>query len=98
MNLEQAVKIIQLPYVSEKSVRLGEKNNQVVFRVAPEATKPDIKRAVEKLFKVAVIGVTVLNVKPKVKRVRQKLGKRSGWKKAYVRLAEGNDIDFTQSI
>lgn len=98
MNLEQAVKIIQFPYVSEKSVRLGEKNNQVVFKVAPEATKPDIKRAVEKLFKVTVIDVTVLNVKPKVKRVRQKLGKRSGWKKAYVRLAEGNDIDFTQSI
>jgi len=98
MNLEQATKLIQEPYISEKVSFVGEKNNQVAFKVAPDATKPEIKSAIEKLFKVEVTGVSILNVKPKIKRFRQRLGKRSGWKKAYVMLAEGNDIDFTKPI
>lgn len=98
MNLEQATRVIQAPYISEKAVSVGEKQNQVVFRVAPDATKPQIKEAVEHLFKVTVEGVNVLNVKPKIKRSRNRIGKHSGWKKAYVMLAKGHDIDFTKAI
>lgn len=98
MKVEQATRVLHEPYVSEKSVIVGEKHNQVVFKVASGATKPEIKAAVEKLFNVVVTGVSVLNVKPKVRRFRHKLGKRSGWKKAFVMLAEGHDIDFTKPI
>ena len=98
MKLEQATRVIQEPYISEKATTAGEKNNQVVFKVAPEATKPEIKAAVEAIFKVAVVGVSVLNVKSKVRRFRNKMGKRSGWKKAYVMLADGSDIDFSKPI
>lgn len=98
MNVEQHVKVILQPYVSEKGVRLSDKTRHFVFKVAADATKPKVKRAVEKLFNVAVEGVQILNVKPKSKRFRQTMGKRQGWKKAYVKLAEGHDIDFTKPI
>ena len=98
MNLEQSVKVILEPYVSEKSARIGEKNRQVAFKVALSATKPLVKKAIEKLFKVKVERVQVLKTKPKTKRTRSGMGVRQGWKKAYVKLAEGHDIDFTKPV
>ena len=94
MNQERILKVLVAPHVSEKAALAGDVANAVVFRVVPNATKLEVKRAVELLFKVKVEGVQVSNVKGKLKRNR--FGERRGvsWKKAYVRLAEGHDIDF----
>ena len=94
MNQEKLYKIILGPVVSEKSAIVAENSNQVVFKVVKDANKAEITAAVEKLFKVEVEGVRVLNVKGKTKRTRYGMGKRSDWKKAYVRLAQGHEIDF----
>ncbi len=94
MNQERLLKVLLAPHVSEKSNRMAERYNQVVFKVARDATKPEIKDAVELLFKVAVKGVTVLNVKGKRKRFGMTHGRRSDWKKAYVSLEVGHEIDF----
>jgi len=91
---QQVYNIILAPRVTEKATMIGELNNQFVFKVAKDASKPQIKEAVEKLFNVKVKTVQVLNVKGKVKRFGQRLGKRSSWKKAFVSLHEGHDIDF----
>jgi len=72
----------------------AEQGNQIVFKVTPDATKPEIKKAVELLFEVKVDGVTVSNVKGKIKRSGAHFGKRKSWKKAYVRLEAGQDINF----
>ena len=94
MNEERLLKILLAPHVSEKSNRLTDRYNQVAFKVTPDATKPEIKDAVELLFKVKVKGVTVLNVKGKRKRFGAVSGRRSDWKKAYVSLEAGHEIDF----
>ncbi|MDG4555335.1 MAG: 50S ribosomal protein L23 [Candidatus Competibacter sp.] len=94
MNQERLLKILLAPHVSEKSNRVAERYNQVVFKVTPDATKPEIRDAVELLFKVKVKGVTVVNVKGKRKRFGATFGRRSDWKKAYVSLEAGNEIDF----
>ena len=94
MNEERLLKILLAPHVSEKSNRLTDRYNQVVFKVMSDATKPEIKDAVELLFKVKVTGVTVLNVKGKRKRFGALSGRRSDWKKAYVSLEAGHEIDF----
>ncbi|MFO1423960.1 MAG: 50S ribosomal protein L23 [Candidatus Competibacteraceae bacterium] len=94
MNEERLLKILLAPHVSEKSNRLGERHNQVAFKVSRDATKPEVKDAVELLFKVKVKGVTVLNVKGKRKRFGALSGQRSDWKKAYVSLDAGHEIDF----
>lgn len=94
MSNERLLKILLGPVVSEKSARVGEAARQVVFKVTGDATKPEVKAAVEALFEVKVDNVTVSNVKGKQKRFRQGLGRRSNWKKAYVTLQEGFDIDF----
>ena len=94
MNDERLMRVLVSPHVSEKSTRLGDGSNQVVFKVLRDARKPEIKRAVEKLFNVEVSNVQVLNVKGKRKGFMRSPGKRSDWKKAYVRLKEGHDIDF----
>lgn len=94
MNLERLYKVLLGPVISEKSAVVADKGNQVVFKVVKTATKPEIKAAVEKLFNVSVQDVRVLNVKGKTKRTRFGMGQRSDWKKAYVRLAEGQEIDF----
>ncbi len=86
--------VIVGPHVSEKTTAAAEANNQVVFRVRPDATKKEIKQAVELLFEVEVGKVTVTNVQGKVKRHGQTKGRLAAWKKAYVRLAPGSDIDF----
>ena len=94
MNDERLAKILLAPHISEKATRIGEGANQVVFRVAKDARKPEIRRAVEKMFDVEVDSVTVTNVKGKRKRFGRIQGRRSDWKKAYVSLKPGHDIDF----
>ncbi|MEJ2419994.1 MAG: 50S ribosomal protein L23 [Exilibacterium sp.] len=94
MNQERLFKVLLGPVVSEKSAMAGDSGNQVVFKVVADAVKPEIKAAVEKLFNVKVENVRVLNVKGKTRRTRYGMGKRSDWKKAYVRLEQGQDIDF----
>lgn len=94
MNQERIYKIILGPVISEKSAQLGEGSGQAVFKVVKDAKKPEIKVAVEKLFNVKVKSVQVLNVKGKTKRTRYGVGVRNDWKKAYVRLEQGQDIDF----
>ncbi|MFO1361503.1 MAG: 50S ribosomal protein L23 [Burkholderiales bacterium] len=98
-NQERLMKVLLAPVVSEKSTFVGEKVNQYVFRVIDDATKPEIKAAVELLFstkdrKIQVTGVTVANVKGKHKRSGRFAGRRRNWKKAYVSLAAGQDITF----
>ncbi|WP_024301220.1 50S ribosomal protein L23 [Pseudogulbenkiania sp. MAI-1] len=95
MNQERLLQVILAPVVSEKSTLVSEKNQQVVFRVASDATKPEIKAAVEMLFNVKVDGVSTVNVKGKVKRFGRTFGRRKDWKKAYVSLAAGQEIDLT---
>lgn len=94
MSQERLMKVLLAPIVSEKSSRLADENRQFAFKVLRDATKPEIRQAVESLFDVKVTGVQTANVKGKVKRFGQTLGKRGDWKKAYVTLAEGQDIDF----
>ena len=94
MSQERLMKILLAPHVSEKSARLSDSNSQVAFKVLKDATKPEIKQAVELMFDVKVRSVAVTNVKGKRKRFGAIQGRRQGWKKAYVTLAEGQDIDF----
>ena len=94
MNQERLMKVLLEPHISEKSTNVAEQGNQVVFKVTTDATKSEIKQAVEKLFKVTVEGVQVSNTKGKVKKSRAGTGKRKDWKKAYVRLSAGDDINF----
>lgn len=94
MNTERLYQVILAPVISEKATYVADKHNQVVFRVAPNATKPEIKAAVEMLFKVQVDDVKVANVRGKVKRFGRFLGRRANWKKAYVCLKPGQEINF----
>jgi large subunit ribosomal protein L23 len=91
---ERLMNVVLAPVVSEKSTRVADKNRQYVFRVADDATKPEVKAAIELLFKTKVQSVTVLNVHGKEKRFGRFMGRRRNWKKAYVRLAAGQEINF----
>jgi large subunit ribosomal protein L23 len=91
---EQLYNVLRAPHVSEKSARLSE-HNQYVFEVAANADKQQVKAAVEALFNVKVVAVNLVNVKGKVKSFRFRSGSRNGWRKAYVRLHEGQTIDVT---
>ncbi|MDW8469421.1 MAG: 50S ribosomal protein L23 [Burkholderiales bacterium] len=91
---EQLMNVLLAPVVSEKSTRVADKYRQYVFRVADGATKPEIKAAVELLFKTKVEDVRVARVKGKAKRFGRFAGRRRHWKKAYVRLAAGQEINF----
>ncbi len=91
---ERLLQVILAPLISEKSTRVAAKHEQVVFRVTTDATKPEIKAAVELLFKVEVDTVQVLNVKGKEKRFGRMMGRRSDWKKAFVCLKPGQEIQF----
>ena len=93
MNDAKLYSIIRAPRVSEKTARLQEVSNQYVFEVANDASKADIKVAVEKLFAVKVEAVNVVNVKGKNKAFKFRMGRRGDWRKAYVTLAEGQSID-----
>ena len=96
MNQERLLQVLLAPQVSEKATYGADKNNQVIFKVAADATKPEIKAAVELLFKVEVDAVQVLNVKGKVKRRGAIAGRRKGWKKAFVCLKPGQEIQFAE--
>jgi len=87
--------IIRAPHVSEKTARLQEVSNQYVFEVATTATKADVKAAIEQIFEVKVESVNVVNVKGKQKAFRSRMGRRGDWRKAYVKLADGQTIDVT---
>lgn len=95
MSSERLMSILLGPHVSEKAARVSEAGNQVVFRVLPNATKPEIKKAVELMFEVKVDSVNVVNSEGKHKRFGSRAGRRQDFKKAYVRLAAGQSIDFT---
>lgn len=94
MNQERVFKVLLGPHISEKASILADEENQFVFKVATDATKPEIKSAVEELFEVKVKSVQTINVKGKTKRFGRTMGRRSDWKKAYVSLQDGYDIDF----
>ena len=94
VNQERLLKVLLAPVVSEKSTFVADKNEQVIFRVVPDATKPEIKAAVELLFKVQVDNVQVANVKGKQKRFGGHMGRRRNWKKAYICLKPGQEINF----
>jgi len=94
MKKERIYKVLLGPVVSEKAAAAGENGNQVVFKVTTDASKLEIKAAVQALFDVKVESVRTMNVKGKTRRTRFGIGKRNDWKKAYVRLEQGQDIDF----
>jgi large subunit ribosomal protein L23 len=98
MNQERMYKILLGAHISEKASVIAEKANQIAFRVMKDATRPEIKEAVEKIYGVSVRNVSVLNVKGKVKRNNRGVSRKPGWKKAYVRLEQGQDIDFGSTL
>lgn len=91
---ERLMQVLLAPQVSEKATYIADKNEQVVFKVAKDATKPEVKAAVELLFKVEVEAVQIANVKGKVKRFGRMTGRRKDWKKAFVCLKPGQEINF----
>jgi large subunit ribosomal protein L23 len=93
-NDHRLLQVLLAPVISEKATMVADKNEQVVFEVAPSATKPEIKAAVEMLFKVEVDSVKVLNVKGKAKRFGRFMGRRKDVRKAYVCLKPGQEINF----
>ena len=95
MSMERLTQVLIAPHVSEKAAGLADGNNQHAFKVLPDADKQEIKQAVEELFKVKVAAVRTTNCKGKVKRFGRVMGKRSDWKKAYVLLEPGHDIDLS---
>lgn len=95
MNHEHLLMVLRYPYLSEKTIFIGDKCKQFVFKVLPTANKQEIKQAVEYIFNVKVKSVSVMNVKGKNKRFKQIRGKRTDWKKAFVSLQGKQDIDFT---
>lgn len=97
MNQERLLKVLLGPIVTEKSSTIADEGRQFAFRVVPDANKQEIAKAVEKLFEVEVDKVQVINVKGKRKRFGRLEGRRADWKKAYVKLKEGHDIDFAGS-
>ncbi len=95
MSQLDLMNIVLAPVISEKSTRLADSERRFVFRVRKNATKSQIKKAVEALFEVEVATVQVLNVHGKKKRFGRHMGKRPDWKKAYIRLKPGHDIDLS---
>ncbi|MEY3995905.1 MAG: hypothetical protein RL344_248 [Pseudomonadota bacterium] len=98
MNQERLMTILVAPVISEKSTMVADKYEQVAFKVVPSATKPEVKAAVELMFKVVVESVSILNIKGKKKRFGQTMGRRSDVRKAYVTLKPGQNIDFQAEV
>lgn len=98
MNQERLMQVLLAPQISEKATYVADKNEQVIFIVASDATKLEIKAAVELLFKVQVGSVQVANVKGKVKRFGRTMGRRSDYKKAFVCLKPGQEINFAEGV
>ena len=94
MNQQRLMQVLLAPQISEKATYVADKHEQVIFRVVPDATKPEVKAAVELLFKVSVESVQIANVKGKQKRFGRFMGSRKNWKKAYVCLKPGQEINF----
>ena len=94
MNQERLMKVLLAPVISEKSTRVADAHRQFVFKVDKGASKPEVRKAVELMFDVKVDKVQMSNMRGKIKRHGQTIGKRADWKKAYVTLSEGHDIDF----
>lgn len=94
MKQERVFQILRAPHLSEKASLATQNRNEYVFEVCKSATKPDIKLAVEELFKTKVVLVRIVNVKTKPKRFGSVLGTSKAWKKAYVTLQEGQQIEF----
>ena len=94
MNDQRLMSVLIAPHISEKTTRVADSSNQVVFKVRVDARKLEIKKAVEKLFEVEVESVKTMNMPGKSKNFMGSMGRRPGWKKAYVRLKPGHDIDF----
>ena len=97
MNQERVFKVLLGPHISEKATLLADKKSQFVFKVAIDATKLEIKKAVESLFSVKVAAVNTVNVLGKSKRTARGVGKRNDWKKAVISLQPGQDLDFASS-
>ncbi len=97
MNQDRLYSVLEAAHISEKATIIADATNQFVFKVVKDATKAEIKEAVEQLYGVVVRSVTVLNVKGKVKRTARGPSRRPNWKKAYVRLEAGHDIDFAMT-
>ena len=95
MSNQRIYNVLLGAHISEKSTIVADESNQFVFKVAKDASRPEIKRAVEQIYGVNVDSVSVANVKGKVKRTMRGWSKRPSWKKAYVRVAAGQEIDFT---
>ena len=95
MNPERMFTVLRQPHFTEKATWVADKHNQYVFSVSTDATKPEIREAVEQLFSVKVASVTTLNVKGKVKKTQRGESRKRDWKKAYVRLEAGQQIDFS---
>lgn len=101
MKVERLYRVLREPHVTEKVTSLGERSNQYAFKVDVSATKQEVKEAVEQIYEVKVERVTTTNVKGKsVRRLLRRVGtgRRNHWKKAYVRLQEGQRIDFTVEV
>lgn len=98
LTAEKALTVLRAPLVTEKTSRAAENDNVIAFEVSLDADKTQIRRAVESLFNVNVQSVSTVRVNGKTKRFGKGMGKRSDWKKAYVRLADGQTIDFTAGI
>jgi len=94
MNTERLYSVLLEPHISEKVSNLGDRSNQYAFKVSRDATKAEIKAAVEKIFGVSVEGVSTLNVRGKVKRSWRGVSRKKSWKKAYVRVASGQELDY----
>lgn len=94
MSNERLLKVLLAPHVSEKTALMADASEQYVFKVLPDATKPEVKQAVEALFDVKVQSVNMINIKGKKKLFKGRVGKRNGVRKAIVRLAPGQEIDF----
>lgn len=97
-NQERLLQVLLAPQISEKATMIAERSNQVVFIVTPDATKPEIKAAVEMLFKVRVSSVQVMNAKGKAKRFGRMMGRRSDVRKAFVCLESGQEINFAEGV
>jgi large subunit ribosomal protein L23 len=95
MNAQQ---IVQRPLVTERSMELRDDENKYAFRVHPRATKPEIRKAIEELFSVQVVSVTTMNVLGKTKRMGRYVGRRPAWKKAIVKVAEGQKIEIYDAV
>lgn len=94
MNQERLMQVVLSPLISEKCTSVADKYRQVVFKILPDATKIEVRQAVEQMFKVKVEAVNICNVKGKKKNFKHRSGQRKNWKKAYVTLQEGHDISF----